>query len=373
MTNNYTIKDVSHNNETVIVTTEADNCQCDECYDSQTYQRVFDTYLVPEDVKAVSCSSTSESLTINWSDNHISTFTTEWLILHTSEYTKPTPHKDFLKPERIFWNKAYIEANKPTVPYSDVMKGNKKALLNNIHKYGFSFIHDIPHTAEDTEKMCESILPLRHTHYGGFWDFTTDLAMKDTAYSDIEIKSHTDGTYWEYTPYLQLFHLLFHNGEGGLTTLVDAFKCAQDLKREFPDDYETLSTIPIECHSLGDVHLVERKPVLIHDEDGELLQVSWNNCDRSSNYHMDNATLKKMYKAMRSWNTVISREDNVVWKKLVPGEALVFDNWRVLHARMKKTTGQRRMCGVYFDRYDFFSELRKVNCASEEELYKTST
>ena len=79
---------------------------------------------------------------------------------------------------------------------------------------------------------------IRPTHYGGFWDFTSDLAKADTAYTNFDISSHTDGTYWSDTPGLQLFHLLYHDGTGGTTSLVDAFKCAEILKQKYPESYE---------------------------------------------------------------------------------------------------------------------------------------
>jgi trimethyllysine dioxygenase len=42
---------------------------------------------------------------------------------------------------------------------------------------------------------------------------------------------------------------------------------------------------------------------------------------------------------------------------LAPGEALLFDNWRVLHGRAAYT-GHRRLCGGYVNREDVESRLR---------------
>lgn len=350
-----------------------DNCQCPECFNAETFQRLVDTYSLQEDVHPSDIEFEPSSVKIRWCDGHVSEFKSHWLQLHTPTYTAPSPKKEILYPERVLWTKDVIESSKPAVSFESVLKGDHKEILNNIYKYGFSFIENVPTTAEATEEMCKKFLPLRHTHYGGFWDFTSDLSMRDTAYSDLEIPSHTDGTYWEYTPYLQLFHLLFHDGTGGETTIVDAFKCAKDFQREFPEEYQTLSTTEIECHSLGDVHLVQRKPVFIHDSQDDLVQVSWNNSDRSTNYHLDIPTLKKLYRALRKWHAVINRKENVFWQQLVPGEVLIFDNWRLFHSRMGTTTGKRRMCGTYFDRDDFLSSLKIFNAQDETQLYESST
>jgi trimethyllysine dioxygenase len=48
------------------------------------------------------------------------------------------------------------------------------------------------------------------------------------------------------------------------------------------------------------------------------------------------------------------------WRHVLrPGEALLFDNWRVLHGRAA-FTGDRRMCGGYLNREDVESRLRQL-------------
>ena len=42
---------------------------------------------------------------------------------------------------------------------------------------------------------------------GGFWDFTSDLSRKDTAYTTLALGVHTDTTYFSNPAGLQLFHL----------------------------------------------------------------------------------------------------------------------------------------------------------------------
>lgn len=301
----------------------------------------------------------------------MSVYPFNWLRSHTKAITKSSPIKEDLFPERTFWTTDVIQSQIPTVHYKDVMSKTSKDFYNNIWKYGFTFIDNVPVSPEATEELCNKIGYIRVTHYGGFWDFTTDLAMRDTAYSDIEIPSHADGTYWEYTPYLQLFHLLYHDGEGGNTTLVDSFKCAEDMKKEYPDNYKFLSNFKVDCHSLGDVYLTQSKPIFIHNENGELIQVSWNNSDRSSNFGKSNSDLKKFYESIRIWNEIIHREENVLNHRLKPGQVLIFDNWRCLHARIGITTGKRRMCGAYFDKEDFMSTLRMQNTDSQEQMFES--
>ena len=66
-------------------------------------------------------------------------------------------------------------------------------LIVNQKRFGFVFITEVPYeTGEATEKLLEKIAFIRQTHYGGFYDFIPDLAMADTAYTNLALGAHTD-------------------------------------------------------------------------------------------------------------------------------------------------------------------------------------
>lgn len=246
------------------------------------------------------------------------------------------------------------------------------SLLANVipqHNYGFCFVDGVPVTPEDTKSLVERIAFIRPTHYGGFWDFTADLAKKDTAYTDLPLGAHTDTTYFSDPAGLQLFHLLSHEGDGGASLLVDGFKAARILRDEFPESYRTLSNTRIPTHASGNTETSVQPyapfPVLNHHPvNGALVQVRWNNDDRGTMDRWDEPEdVEKFYQAIKDWNSILTRKDLEYWEQLKPGRALsmssiktngqyhanerlVFDNWRVLHGRAG-FTGVRRMCGAY--------------------------
>ncbi|KAK4981453.1 hypothetical protein LTR66_009980 [Elasticomyces elasticus] len=121
----------------------------------------------------------------------------------------------------------------------------------------------------------------------GFWDFTSDLSSKDTAYTSLGLEAHTDTTYFSDPAGLQLFHLLSHtDGSGGESLLVDGFRAAEILKREDPAAYRTLSEVGVWSHASGNEGVSIRPykafPVLQHEPwTGGLVQVRWNNADRA--------------------------------------------------------------------------------------------
>jgi trimethyllysine dioxygenase len=242
---------------------------------------------------------------------------------------------------------------------------------NTKYQHGFCLVTGVPVDPETTEKLVERITYIRPTHYGGFWDFTADLAMNDTAYTNLYLACHTDGTYWSDTPGLQLFHLLHHDGKGGETMLVDGFKAADELKIQSPESYEILSRTLIPAHSAGEetVCITPTNPLPVlthHNQTGELVQVRWNNDDRSTmDQWKDPNDVTRFYEAIRLWNKIL-RHHEIIYK-LTPGTCLIFDNWRVLHGR-QAFDGSRRMCGAYINRDDFISRFKLLNLGRDEVL-----
>ena len=98
---------------------------------------------------------------------------------------------------------------------------------------------------------------------------------------------------------LQLFHLLEHsNGSGGATLLVDGFYVASILKELHPQVYDILSRVRVPAHAAGEAGFIyalppqRAYPVLDHHGD-ELVQVRWNNDDRSVMDHMSPSELEE--------------------------------------------------------------------------------
>lgn len=93
-----------------------------------------------------------------------------------------------------------------------------------IQIYGFAFIDKIEPTAEVVIGFLKILILfkatkhfilkhfgfIRETIYGGFWDFTANLAMADTAYTTQALKPHTDGCYLDDIPRqsTSLLHLI---------------------------------------------------------------------------------------------------------------------------------------------------------------------
>jgi trimethyllysine dioxygenase len=172
------------------------------------------------------------------------------------------------------------------------------------------------------------------TFLGGFYDFTSDLTMKDTAYTSLALPAHTDTTYFTDPAGLQMFHLLSHeNGEGGASLLVDGFKAARILRKESPRSYQVLAQMPISSHASGNEGITitpaTKFPVLnfqdLKDKEyAKLMQVRWNNDDRGVIALKEDFGMgaERWYKAARKWNEILKRKNTEYWAQLKPGRPL---------------------------------------------------
>lgn len=384
-----------------------DHCRCADCYHPQTKQRQLATFSIPLDIQPHSVEATTEGLLVHWPN--LSSFPKEqehthsspsskdvtitevegesihnyhaslypWSWLYANSYSPSLSlgglHAEHRAENAIMWGSG-IAQQPPTVTWEEVMDPNTERgvarWVNKIAQFGFCFVSGVPATPEDTEQLIKKIAFIRETHYGGFWDFTSDLSHGDTAYTNLALGAHTDTTYFTDPAGLQMFHLLSHTeatkdgsaARGGESLLVDGFFAAKILREVYPEAYRVLSTTRISTHSAGDDSTLIRPlqsagyPILEHDRrTGELIRVRYNNDDRSV-LRMREEEVIPFYDALNKWHEILTNRDSEYWSQLRPGQALIFDNNRVLHGR-SAFTGNRRLCGAYINHDDFRSRL----------------
>ncbi|RDL39362.1 Trimethyllysine dioxygenase [Venustampulla echinocandica] len=360
-----------------------DNCRCNKCVNQDTMQRAFDTFAIPEKVRPNKVVTEARGLRVEWShDKHSSLYPWDWILKYIpksatvcDENEKPISMSE---DPRIYWG-AEIKSNPPSVHYDEIMAGDAGVgtWTDKIRRYGFCYVDGCPVSPEKTQQLLERIAFIRVTHYGGFYDFTADLTMKDTAYTTLALPAHTDTTYFTDPAGLQMFHLLSHEeGSGGESLLVDGFHAARTLEKEDPDSYKVLSRRPITWHASGNegititpamkfpVFNIEAPSRWDDSKKSHLIQVRWNNDDRGPIHPI---LSPKWYAAARKWNDILNRKDIEYWAQLEPGRPLIFDNWRVLHGR-SAFTGKRRICGGYVNHDDYISRWRNTNFSREEAL-----
>ncbi|KAK4570247.1 hypothetical protein LTR86_002327 [Recurvomyces mirabilis] len=337
-------------------------------HESNTAQRQINVFRNPlaAKIEKTDLSQWPDQLSVTFADGHETTIPGSYLNDRT---TRQKMHDRRGIVQMQTWDNS-IEKDPPIVPYSDISAGaGMSTLMLKIRQQGFCFIDDMPPTPEATQALLESIGPIRNTHYGGFYDFTSDLSLKDTAYTSEALEPHTDNTYFTEPAGLQALHLLSHtDGSGGESSLVDGFAAADQLRQEDPVAYLMLSVTGVHAHASGNegisIQPAEPYPTLTHsNETNRLMQVRWNTADRAG-IAASWQKVEAWYNAAAKFDAMLNDRKNQYWFQLKPGRMLIFDNWRCLHGRAA-FTGKRRMCGGYINRDDFVSKFRATNFRRE--------
>ncbi|KAJ5748161.1 uncharacterized protein N7511_009857 [Penicillium nucicola] len=364
---------------------------------------------ISEDVRVLSFESKRDALEVKWSDEHLGIYPWKWLGPHKQNRNgkdqgnairaratvSPAAADPKCSPPPVSHVKgtfgSILTRKKgplflPLSPRKNIQQSRMKAsclmsltfdngwsiVLTSLKwEKGYCFVSGVPVTPEATQGLIERIAFIRHTHYGGFWDFTADLTFKDTAYTNEFLGAHTDNTYFTDPARLQLFHLLSHTeGEGGGSLLVDGFEAADILRTENPSYYEALIKYRHPWHTSGNedtcIQPSAQAPVFsLHPDLNQMYQIRWNNYDRAPKVDWSAEEQQEWYSAARRYNEILQTRE--IWTQLEPGTALMFDNWRMMHGR-SQFTGKRRMCGGYVNNDDFISRLRLLKYGREAVL-----
>ena len=255
------------------------------------------------------------------------------------------------------WNKQSINNAELEIKFDELDKNEGfKNLLQTIITYGFSIINNCPTEMKTVEDIANKIGYVRNSIFGDLWSFESNTDMADSAYTQEELRPHTDGTYNHDAPGLQLLLCCEYEAEGGESIIVDGFKIAKILRENHGTSYNILSEIDIPGRYFGDgVELIAKRPVFKF-RNKKLIQVSFNNYDRGD-FRLPNNKINDFYAAIRAFDKLANAKE-MQWRQILkPGQLLIFNNWRVLHGR-SEFSGKRKMSGCYINKEDFESVCR---------------
>ncbi|XP_045763955.1 trimethyllysine dioxygenase, mitochondrial [Maniola jurtina] len=334
-----------------------DHCRCSTCYRTDTFQRTQHILDIP-DATINSVEFDRTEILIKWNDNHES--------IYKSEFLSEFDYKTWTNQRRsrpLLWRGKEV-ANKVAKVHVDKFLDSvegAKAVFTSLVDYGVALIEGVGVSLEATETVCKALGGIQHTMFGGMWTISNLLVHADTAYSNVPLAVHNDNTYFNEAAGLQVFHCLEHsNGTGGETILMDGFYGASQLKKEFPEDYEFLTTFEVEAEYLEDGHNFRyAAPVIQVDKLKDLQQIRFNVYDRSAMAFSSREECRAYYRSLRNLSRYYENPE-CQWKfKLVPGLMVAFDNFRLLHGRTG-FTGNRVLCGSYVARSEWLDKARAL-------------
>ncbi|KAF2773392.1 Clavaminate synthase-like protein [Teratosphaeria nubilosa] len=391
-----------------------DMCTCPKCVDPSSRQKYFSTVDIPDSISAQEIPSDQpDSLTLQW-HNDINGYNSD----HTTSlpldsihallaHGKPETHAPL--PDRTIWDAAAFTHTIPDIDYAAYMTSDTTLhqTLQQLHTHGLAFLTNVPATETSVSTIGERIGPIKNTFYGYTWDVRSVPQAKNVAYTAQDLGFHMDLMYMQQPPHLQLLHCIRSSSHGGASLFTDSYRAIRALfHQKNLALFYALAALPVNFHynhlDNGNYYhqtrtVIELQPHVLHTPESlkdasavdaffdptrwstllaAIENASWAPPFQAP-FSLPNAevitsgralptlldrSVQLWHQAARAFNGLIQEEEAVYERVMRPGECVVFDNRRVLHARrafeVDDVGRERWLRGAYLDRDPFVSQLR---------------
>jgi hypothetical protein len=327
-------------------------------------QRLTDTFSINPLVTPVAVHVEGAWLDVDWDDGTRTGHDLDRLLRIATHRRSPTPRASagFTIPDGIeLWDTA------PEPHWFDFGVLDDDAAwseaLDHLRIFGWAAFDGAELGSEATEKLAAQIGYPRASIFGTVWNMNSgSFEHQDSAYESFALDVHTDGTYSHDGPGTIIFAQQRKTGEGGDSVLVDGFAAARDFQAANPEAADLLTRYAITAHYLEPgVHLIAERPPLRVDEHGTLVQISFNNYDRSPVLPED-GLVDDVIEAYNGFRAVFNDPARALFHEWQPGRLLVFDNWRCFHGRTG-FSGERQFKGCYTNHEDLEGAYRVAGLA----------
>ena len=318
----------------------------EEHFDNNTQQRKFDPTALRTDVSIKSAKINNNLLEINFNDGVNFKLEINKII---QEFSRDDLLIQSIKKHK--WNSSLDKIDK--FQYSENIFESKIMydVLIKFYNYGFVIFQNVPTKDNFIVKFANSIGSIRRTNFGEFFNVKSIPNPNDLAYTSLPLAPHTDNPYRNPVPCIQLLHCITNEVSGGFSTLVDGYTVTEDLKNEFREYYNILTKVKVKFKFIDKDIILEGWSELIKlDENGEFKQVKFS--PRLDFVPiLEKKELDLYYKARNKISEMYNSNKYRIEFKLMPGDLLMMDNYRLLHGRTAFDTneGSRFLQGAYID------------------------
>jgi gamma-butyrobetaine hydroxylase len=317
-----------------------DNCGCAECRHPGTGERLLDTATLSGEPGIRAVRAVGADLEVDWADGHLSVYTGDWLAADRRPRRR-----------RTLW-RAGIAERLPEARHADVAASDAalRHWLAAVDEYGFALLRGAPVETGEVVRVAELFGYVRETNYGRLFDVKAVVSPNNLAYTGLALGPHTDNTYRDPVPTLQLLHCLASSAAGGESTLVDGLAVAEALRTDAPEKLELLAGRPVLWQFADAVSEFEHEaPVIELDLRGEVVGIRYS-ARAAAPFDLPPDLVGPYYDAYRTFGRMLESPEFQVRFRLDPGDLFIVDNRRVLHGRAGYSgAGTRHLQGCYAD------------------------
>ncbi|GJJ13052.1 hypothetical protein Clacol_007301 [Clathrus columnatus] len=210
--------------------------------------------------------------------------------------------------------------------------------FSQLIRYGLVFLTGVPIDKTDdlhceVRRMGEIFGRIRETFYGQVWDVISVRNSTNIANTNLDLGLHMDLLYFQHPPRYQILHCLRNKVEGGTSYFVDAIRSAEILRVEKPEYFKVLTRVPVPYHYINDGHHLHNHHPVIQLSQTDESNIEYINYSPPFQAPLLVDTPPEFYHALHRFSELLDTEADTYRHTLQEGEAVVFDNRRVLHAR----------------------------------------
>jgi gamma-butyrobetaine dioxygenase len=336
------------------------NCPCPDCRDPVTGQRLVRITDIPNGLVATVTAQDDTEIAVTFApDGHRAGFRRDWLAAEGGDGPDPRTEDG-----KVLWRAADLAAP-PAADWAAYTSDDRvrAGCLDAVARYGCALLRGVPVAPGTVLEVAATFGYVRETNYGRLFDVRVEPDPGNLAFTSREIAPHTDNPYRDPVPTIQLLHCLRDarsdgSAAGGDTGLVDGFAAAAALRAADPESFGVLTGTPVPFGYVDkQTELTARQPLISLSPRGRIAGVRYN--ERS----MRPPAAGGFLAALRVWAELLARPESLLRLRLSPGDCLIFDNTRVLHARTAFTApaaggaGERHLQGCYADLDGLLSTL----------------
>ncbi|KAF9011927.1 gamma-butyrobetaine hydroxylase [Cyathus striatus] len=311
-----------------------DACQAPASVHPSTSQKLFRSSDIPFDISPQDITISNQGLNVVWNDGHLSFFDRSFLERHSSPETLRQFHKD-ISPQP--WTRSSI-SSLPSLYLTYAELQTPQGLLKGIKQLcacGLLFVSGVPNE-KTADKECE----LRNSR--GHLARYVPQGSRNIAYTNLDLGLHMDLLYFQHPPRYQILHCLRNRVRGGTSIFVDALYASETLRKTDPEAFSVLTTTPVSFHYINDGHhLHYEHPTIELLPPGTYLPtsstvgapVSHINYSPPFQAPLPLSTSSSFYPSLRKFTELLNAPEHTYDYTLKEGDAVMFDNRRVLHAR----------------------------------------
>jgi gamma-butyrobetaine dioxygenase len=316
-----------------------DNCPCNECRVQETQEKRFMLDSVPVDLKPKSVSLKQSNIIVVWSDDHKTSIN-----LQDIEFLKKPR-----KPEKVLWNNDFTPNY---YDWDDFLQKNDTAIdaFSNFVSKGAICIKNAPCIPNSLEDLSPRLGPIREVLFDRIHNVSVDGHIYNIAHTSLAVPPHNDFASYSWQPSVQALHMLANEAEGGESILVDGYSVVRDLRIDFPNFFNILSTFSVPFREFDEENeTYANEPIIRLDANNEIAGFRFSN----QLMQMIDPQKKNIDLFYKAYHELCKRVTSQKYKskfRLEAGHILLVSAHRILHGRNEfKLNGKRHLQDAYYE------------------------